>query len=92
MKDKEKIKEILRDVPIAGKTYEEYIEALADYLLSEGVVEVVRCKDCRRWTPDGGYGLDLDGNKKLYGECSLTKMPCREDHFCSYGAKESKVK
>lgn len=50
-------------------------------------VEVVRCKDCTRWTPDGGYGLDLDGNKRFYGECSITNLSCREDHFCCFGHK-----
>ena len=52
------------------------------------VVEVTRCKECRRWTPDGGYGLDLDGNKRLYGECSINKCTHREDYFCPYGKRE----
>ena len=51
------------------------------------VVEVVRCKDCRRWTPDGGYGLDLDGTKRLYGECSLVKIAVKENHFCYFGSR-----
>ena len=35
---KNKLIATIRDVPIAGKTYEEYIEAVADRLLSEGVI------------------------------------------------------
>lgn len=35
---KEKIKEILRAVPIAGKAYPEYIDALAEKLIAEGVI------------------------------------------------------
>lgn len=57
-------------------------------LSTADMVEVVRCKDCRRWTPDGGYGLDLDGTKRLYGECSITKMSCKENHFCCFGHKK----
>ena len=40
---KEKIKEILRAVPIADKDYPEYIDALADKLIDEGVI-VPPCK------------------------------------------------
>ncbi len=35
---KNKLITTIRDVPIAGKSYEEYIEAVADRLLSEGVL------------------------------------------------------
>ena len=52
------------------------------------VVEVVRCKDCVRWSPDGGYGLDLDGTKRLYGECVITNFSHKENHFCSYGVSK----
>lgn len=38
MKNKEKIKEILRAVPIAGKDYPEYIEALAERLKDEKII------------------------------------------------------
>ena len=33
---KDKLIEMLRSVPVAGKTYEEYIEAIADMLIAEG--------------------------------------------------------
>jgi hypothetical protein len=39
---KGKIIETLRSVPITDKTYEEYIEALAERLLSEGAVLPMR--------------------------------------------------
>ena len=35
---KGKLIEIIRGVPIAGKTYEEYVEAVAEKLLAEGVI------------------------------------------------------
>ena len=41
MEDKEvkqKLIETIRAVPIHGRTYEEYVEAVADRLLSEGVI------------------------------------------------------
>lgn len=37
---KPKIIEIIRSVPIAGKTYEEYVEALADQIDSEETREI----------------------------------------------------
>lgn len=52
------------------------------------VVEVVRCKDCRRWTPDGTRVLDLDGTARLYGECSLTKFFYKENQFCCFGVRK----
>ena len=50
-------------------------------------VEVVRCESCKRWRPDGSWGLDLEGNKRLYGSCEVTHMYVTENHFCGYGAK-----
>lgn len=35
---KDRIIEAIRAVPIAGKTYEEYVEAVAEKLLAEGVI------------------------------------------------------
>lgn len=52
------------------------------------VVEVVRCKDCRRWTPADDYGLDLNGNKLQYGECSLMQHTFREDNYCCFGTTD----
>ncbi len=68
---------------------EDGAEALADYLVAEDMVAVVRCKNCKRWTPDGGHGLDLDGSKQLYGKCVLTNMAIKENNFCSFGAERT---
>lgn len=35
---KDKLIETIRAVPIAGKTYEEYVEAVAEKLIDEGVI------------------------------------------------------
>lgn len=51
---------------------------------------IVRCADCKRWTPDGGYGEDLDGTKRRYGVCSATNFSHKENHFCSYGERKKK--
>lgn len=47
--------------------------------------QVIRCGQCRRWEQEAGYGLDINGEKKLYGVCDITKMSCREDHYCGSG-------
>ena len=52
------------------------------------VVEVVRCRDCKRWKADGGYGIDLDGTKRLYGKCAITGMAIKENCFCCFGARK----
>ena len=52
------------------------------------VVDVVKCRDCKRWKADGGYGLDLDGTKREYGVCAITNMAIKENCFCSFGARK----
>lgn len=51
---------------------------LAEHLISNDVVPVVRCKDCKHY---GDYGRVWDCNK--YGAMSLPD----EDDFCSYGER-----
>lgn len=57
-------------------------QVLADYLLKNGVVEVVRCKDCK-------YFIDREG--KCYGQDILAEegYDCykNENDFCSYGER-----
>lgn len=43
------------------------------------------CKECRRWKPDGSFGMDLDGVKRPYGACEITHCFHKDDHFCGYG-------
>lgn len=74
-------------VPEALATQGRVIREEIENAPAADVVEVVRCKNCKRWKPDGGYGLDLDGNKQLYGKCALTTMSYKENNFCSFGAK-----
>lgn len=46
------------------------------------MVEVVRCKDC-------GFIKEtkLSINKRPLRSCTLYKIPCYDDHFCSRGVK-----
>ena len=53
------------------------------------VVEVVRCRDCKRWKADGGIGIDLDGTKRLYGKCAITGMAIKENCFCCFGTRKN---
>lgn len=50
-------------------------------------VEVVRCKDCKKWEADGTYEFDSDGIKRMWGACSNSLHHCKENHFCSYGER-----
>lgn len=44
------------------------------------VVEVVRCKDCKHFGKDMGYGKH---------DCKKYEMPyCLENDFCSYGERK----
>lgn len=63
-----------------------HMEVCCKYLGCEAA-NVVRCGECRRWHPDGTYGVDLDGEKQQYGTCDMTQTACKENHFCSYGRK-----
>ena len=75
---REKLIEILR-VPIYPHELADPTEAVADYLLDNDVVPVVRCKDCK-------YCIKTPA--------SFTKIACSKgvnwrtvepNHFCSYG-------
>lgn len=67
-----------------GKVIREEIENAP----AADVVAVVRCGECKRWKADGGYGLDLDGTKRLYGKCAITNMAIKENCFCNFGARK----
>ena len=50
------------------------LEMIADYLIANGVVPVVRCRDCKHW--DSGY-------------CYRIKLT-RPDDYCSYGTPKER--
>ena len=78
---REKLIEILR-VPIYPHELADPAEVVADYLLDNDVVPVVRCKDC-------------ENRDDITGECKHPKavgwdvlMP-EDDDFCSYGERRT---
>lgn len=73
---REKLIEIL-SVPIYPHELADPAEVVADYLLDNDVVPVVRCKDCKnRTTLWGRYSCK-------YGE----ELAVGDYHFCCYGER-----
>jgi hypothetical protein len=70
---KEKLIELIRQVPISGKTYEEYVEALADKLISVGKLDYIG-RDI--WSE---YGLSVEKSK-----ISAVSFDGREVEFIAY--------
>ena len=69
---REKLIKILR-MPIFPHELVDPTEALADYLLDNDVVPVVRCKDCTQY------------NGHRY--CRYTELIVLDNDFCSYGER-----
>lgn len=80
MADKEYIerKEALLAITNDGCTVSN-VEALMNVPVAD-VVEVVRCKDCKHFGKDMGYGKH---------DCKAYEMPyCLESDYCSYGVRK----
>lgn len=84
MRMREKLIEILR-VPIYPHEQADPAEVVADYLLDNDVVPVVRCKDCKH------------GMKARLQPRHAKNYLCKQmwdggynepDHFCSYGKRK----
>ena len=77
---REKLIEILRK-PIFPHELADPTEAVADYLLDNDVLPVVRCKDCKnRGDEDSGLYL-----------CLFNGVEWNEgNHFCSYGKRRDR--
>lgn len=73
---REKLVELIREIVIPFWAGE-----IADHLISNDVVPVVRCKDCKYWQDNnGGYPHD---------ECCWGKGETPDpDDFCSYGERK----
>ena len=82
---REKLIEILR-VPIYPHEQADPTEVVADYLLDNDVVPVVRCKDCKHWYETEGVCL------KIYSDGAVSPYAWQDrnpDDFCSYGEREN---
>lgn len=77
---REKLIKILR-VPIYPHELADPTEVVADYLLDNDVVPVVRCKDCDHRSDVLDCGNYLC-NRKMYGMV-------RPNDFCSYGERRT---
>ena len=78
MTEKEKLIQIL-SVPIYPHELADPTEVVADYLLDNDVVPVVRCKDCTHY----------ETGRRLMPYCKCPKglKEPSDDRFCSYGER-----
>ena len=81
---REKLIEILR-VPIFLHELVDPTEAVADYLLDNDVVPVVRCKDCKHFVAP--QGVPCCDNFYWLGFPNASG-----NDFCSYGERKDDVK
>ena len=80
MSEREKLIQILR-VPIFPHELADPTEVVADYLLDNDVVPVVRCKECKY----GMKSLLQSPSEERTHLCHKLYEYRRADHFCSYG-------
>lgn len=89
-KQKEKLIDIL-SIPIHPRIGADYTEVVADYLLDNDVLPVVRCKDCKYWevrTSNETAGECMCGDKSTgYGSCFFSFS----EDFCSYGERKDVI-
>lgn len=78
MTDRERLLEIL-NVPIYPHENVDPLEAVADYLIDNGVKIPVLCKDCKHWAKSG----------QGCGYCKAWEQGRVQDHYCSCGEKRS---
>lgn len=81
MTDRERLLKIL-NVPIHPHENVEPVEAVADYLLDNGVAIPVRCKDCK-------IRCRITGKLMC---CGLTGIQTDDNDYCSYGERENNGK
>lgn len=83
---REKLIEILR-VPIYPHELADPAEVVADYLLDNGVVVPVHCKDCKHWLHmEDGMGDCTNSRFHLPGHADPTM---KADDFCSCGERRT---
>ena len=68
-------REFLKDIPTIDAIPIEHINLM-------NLVEVVRCKECKR-----SY---IEGQTTLYRVCGLHDITTDENNYCSYGEREGK--
>ena len=78
---KEKLIDIL-SVPIHPRIGADYTEVVADFLLDNDVLPVVRCKDCKRGKP-----VTICD----YTACEYLETVMPNSGFCSYGERKDVI-
>ena len=64
-------------------------ESMADLLISNDVVPVVRCKDCEHWMPgDSMMGDSIDDMQRV-GGCPYVRFRRLENDFCCEGERKN---
>lgn len=86
---REKLLELIGRVQDEGRDYSDVVCSyptsngkLADYLIANDVVQVVRCKDCKIWEYH-----EING-RKILGKCQHFGRVVKADDFCSYGERK----
>ena len=80
MTDRERLLEIL-NVPIYPHENVDPLEAVADYLLDNDVVQVVRCKNCTSY--------NTKGCAKGFGWCVAWDQGRIDNNFCHCGERKN---
>ena len=87
MTDRERLLEILNK-PIFPHEMVGPLEAVADYLLDNDVVPVVRCKDCKHYEkPDESDYLGICRSGRLAVSIFGEIYP-EPDYYCPYGERK----
>lgn len=87
---KEKLIDIL-SIPIHPRIGADYTEVVADYLLDNDVLPVVRCKDCKHYKE-----FRTKRNKQIMRLCCRMgkndmEYSVKPDDFCSYGERKDVI-
>ena len=87
---KEKLIDIL-SIPIHPRIGVAYTEVVADYLLDNDVVPIVRCKDCKHYKE-----FRTKRNKQIMRLCCRMgkndmEYSVKPDDFCSYGERKDVI-
>ena len=78
-------------VPIHPRIGADYTEVVADYLLDNDVLPVVRCKDCKHYKE-----FRTKRNKQIMRLCCRMgkndmEYSVKPDDFCSYGERKDVI-
>ena len=87
---KEKLIDIL-SIPIHPRIGADHTEVVADYLLDNDVVPIVRCKDCKHYKE-----FRTKRNKQIMRLCCRMgkndmEYSVKPDDFCSYGERKDVI-